>query len=92
MAKVTVSEKGSIVLPKEIRKHFGLKKGDQLNILDFGRGIYLFPAPDDPIAASFGLLKDGPSLTEALLEDRRKEREREEREMERFPDKLRKPV
>lgn len=36
------------------------------------------PASGDPIAEGFGMLKGGPSLTEALLEERREELEEEE--------------
>ena len=86
MAKVTVSEKGWIVIPKEIRKRFGLKKGNQLNIVDFGRGIYLFPVSEDPIRDSFGMLKgdDSQSIMQEFLEDKRREREKEEADIERW--------
>jgi AbrB family looped-hinge helix DNA binding protein len=84
MPVVTLSEKGWIVIPKEIRKRYGLKKGDKISIVDMGRGVYLFPAPKDAIGESFGMFKDGPSLTEALLEERRLEKKREEEKLRRW--------
>jgi AbrB family looped-hinge helix DNA binding protein len=82
MPIATVSEEGWVVIPQEIREKYGLKKGSQVTILDFGGRITLMPVPEgDPIERGFGLLKGGPSMTEALLEDRRLELEHEERRL-----------
>lgn len=78
----TVSEKGWVVLPKEYRDLLGLKKGSKVVVIYDGEGIYIAPPSQDPIGESVGLFKDGPSLTEALLEDRRREREREDAKIE----------
>lgn len=77
----TVSEKGWIVIPKDIRERFGLEKGDKVAIITVGESIALVPVPaGDPIERARGLLgSGGPSQTEALLEDRRRELEWEER-------------
>lgn len=84
MATVTLSDKGWVVIPKEIRKRYGLKKGDKLHIVDYAGRIAIIPAAADPIAAARGMLKGGPSLTRALLEERWLELEREERKMKRW--------
>jgi AbrB family looped-hinge helix DNA binding protein len=73
-----VSAKGWIVIPKAIRKRHGLKKGDRVYVIDAGERISIFPADEDPIGASYGMLKGGPSMTQSLLEDRRWELEKEE--------------
>jgi len=82
MAIATVSSKGWIVIPKEIRDRFGIKPGDKVQVIDYG-GIYIVPALKDPAKQMRGMFKNGPSLTEALLQDRREEHEREEQKMSR---------
>lgn len=81
MAIATVSGKGWVVIPQEIRERYGLKKGDKVHIVDYGGVVGIVPASRDPVAAGFGMLKGGPSLTEELLEERRRELEREERDL-----------
>lgn len=81
MATVTVSGKGWVVIPQEIRRRYGLKKGDRVHIVDYGGVVGIVPASGDPIAEGFGMLKGGSSLTEGLLEERRRELEKEERDL-----------
>ncbi len=82
MPYATVSAKGWIVIPKEIRKRHGLKKGDRVHVDDLGGEIItIIPVAEDPIAAGRGMLKGGPSMTKALLEDRAWELEKEERDL-----------
>jgi AbrB family looped-hinge helix DNA binding protein len=78
MPVATISAKGSVVIPQEIRKRHGLKKGDKVHIIDHGDRIEIVR---DPIAALWGIFKDGPSLTKGLREERRWELEREERDL-----------
>ena len=73
MTTSIISEQGRVVIPKEIRQRYGLKKGDKVHIIDYGGRITIIPVSDNPIKASHGLLKDGSSLTEALLESRRED-------------------
>ncbi len=82
MPTVTVSAKGWIVIPKEIRERHGLRKGDKVHVIDFGGQISIIPATKgDPIEHAYGMFKGpGPSMTQALVEDHRLEVEREERE------------
>ena len=82
----TVSEKGLVVIPKEIREKYGLKKGSKVSFVDWDGKIYMIPALRDPIHDARGMFKtkDGPSMTEALLEERRQAREKEERDVGRW--------
>ncbi|MBI4505042.1 MAG: AbrB/MazE/SpoVT family DNA-binding domain-containing protein [Chloroflexi bacterium] len=79
MSTATVSAKGWVVIPQEIRQKYGLKKGRKVRFIDLGGVVSIVPVPDDPIAAGLGMFKGGPSLTQGLLEDRRQELEWEER-------------
>ncbi|HTG01485.1 MAG TPA: AbrB/MazE/SpoVT family DNA-binding domain-containing protein [Nitrospirota bacterium] len=75
ISKATI--KGQIIIPVELRKKFNIKKGTRIAIEEGGdRIILLRPLPDDPIAASRGMLKGKTSLTRALLKDRREEAKR----------------
>ena len=78
MHTVTVSTKGWVVIPKAIRERHGLKKGSRVQVVDYGQILAIVPLPDDPIEALHGMLMDGPSLTDDLLEERARERAREE--------------
>ena len=81
MPTVTVSRKGWVVIPKEIRERHGIRPGDQVAVVDDGGVITIVPSPEDPVRALRGLLGGGPSLTEALRRERRRERAREEVEL-----------
>lgn len=76
-----VSSKGGIVIPAEIRDEYGIKPGDEMDVVDDGECIVLVPHASDPVRALRGMFKQGSDLTQALLDDRRREREREERKM-----------
>jgi AbrB family looped-hinge helix DNA binding protein len=74
-----ISQKGWVVIPAELRKKYHLEPGDEVELVDYGGVIALVPLLDDPVRQGFGIIKDGPSLTQALLEERKQEREREQR-------------
>jgi AbrB family looped-hinge helix DNA binding protein len=78
MATATLSAKGWVVIPKEIRDSLGLKKGDRIRVMQSDRQIVLIPMANDPIAAGRGMLKGGMSMKE-FLEEKRRELEEEER-------------
>jgi len=79
MAIAKVSKKGWVVIPHDIRERCGIHPGDRVQVIAVNGVIRVIPLPEDPIEYGFGLFKDGPSLTEGLLRDRREELEREER-------------
>ena len=84
MATVTVSKKGWVVIPREIRQRYGIRPGDKVQVVDYAGRIAIIPAMKDPIREARGMLKGGPSLTKALLEERRRELEQEEQEIQRW--------
>jgi AbrB family looped-hinge helix DNA binding protein len=89
-APVTVSKKGWVVIPKEIRQKYGIQPGDKIYIFDAGGRIALMKAHEDPIAFGRGFLKGGPSLAMEMVKEHREEVEREEREIEESRKRLRK--
>lgn len=76
---LTISNKGWVVIPAELRKKYNLFPGTEVVIVDYGGVLAIIPALKDPIKQGRGMLKGLPSLTEDLLKERTQERSREER-------------
>lgn len=74
---VTTSAKGQVVIPSPIRKLLGVSPGQKIAVELRSDEIVLKPLPKDPIAALTGLCKGEASLTEALLQAKREEIDRE---------------
>jgi AbrB family looped-hinge helix DNA binding protein len=84
MPVVKTSSKGQLVIPVEIRKKLGIKPGQKVNLTLVDGKAVITPLPDDPIKSLRGSLKGMPSMTKALLEDRKMEIERKEKITSRF--------
>jgi AbrB family looped-hinge helix DNA binding protein len=80
---ITVSGKGQIVIPREVRRRLQIVPGRKLLIKVEGDAAIMTPLPDDPVEHFCGIFKEGASLTEGLLEERRKERDDEGRKVAR---------
>ncbi len=77
MTVLTVSPKGWIVIPAELRKKYDLQPGAHVVLVDYGGVMAIVPAMDNPVEESAGRLKSRRSMVKALLEERRRERQRE---------------
>jgi AbrB family looped-hinge helix DNA binding protein len=75
MTTATVSAKGWIVVPSELRKKYNLQPGARVSLVDYGGVLSLVPALAHPVEDAAGLLKGDRSLVQALLEERERERE-----------------
>ncbi len=69
----TVSAKGWVVIPKELRERFGLKKGDKVHFVEYGGTIAVVPLAKNAIKDCAGMLKGDTSLLEALLKSRQED-------------------
>ena len=76
-----ISSKGQVVIPAAVRVQLGLEPGTRVGVSVEGTKVIL---ETDTLAAKLRLIKElrgitagGPSMTDALLEERRIERERE---------------
>jgi AbrB family looped-hinge helix DNA binding protein len=78
MNTLTISNKGWVVIPAELRKKYHLTPGTEVIIVDYGGVLSIVPAYKDPIKQGRGLLKNLPDLTNDLLKERARERERED--------------
>jgi AbrB family looped-hinge helix DNA binding protein len=81
----TLSSKGQLVIPKEIRDALGVKPGQKVFFkIVKDHLVEIAPLPEDPVRHFCGIFKGGPSLTGALLKERREDRKREEKKLNRF--------
>ncbi len=79
-----VSQKGWIVIPAELRRRYGIEPGMEVKLAPRERGVEIMPAMKDAVRETAGKYRIGrPSLLESLLEERRRERAREDRSFER---------
>jgi len=72
-----ISQKGWVVIPADLRRKYDLKPGDEVHVVDYGGVLSLIPTSEDPLEVATGMLKGKTSLTQALLEERKKDRSRE---------------
>lgn len=69
----SISDKGWVVIPADLRKKYNLKPGSEVRIVDYGGVLAIIPAMQDPIKQAAKLLKSEKNLTDALLEEHRHE-------------------
>jgi len=79
MPTVLTSAKGQVVIPKKERDRLGIKPGTRVVVTAVDDHIEIRPLPEKPVEHFHGFFKGGPSLTKSLLDERRKERVREEK-------------
>jgi AbrB family looped-hinge helix DNA binding protein len=71
-----VTLKGQIVIPAALRRKYGIKTGTKIIVLDNGDSIILKPVNEQSLAKLRGSLK-GKGILKTLLEERRRDKERE---------------
>jgi AbrB family looped-hinge helix DNA binding protein len=77
---VTVSQKGWVVIPAELRSKYGWNSGDRVKVVDYGGIISLVPVLDNPVDEAAGALRTpGRSLLRRLKHVRVQERKNEKR-------------
>ena len=79
MSLVTVSQKGCVVIPAEVRRKYNWKAGDRVKVVDYGGVVSLVPVLSNPEDEGMGALRSpGRSLLRALRRTRKEERRREQ--------------
>ncbi|MFO7943915.1 MAG: AbrB/MazE/SpoVT family DNA-binding domain-containing protein [Anaerolineales bacterium] len=80
MYTVKVLSGGRIRLPKPVREKYGLEEGVQTKMVDRSGVFIVIPPAERPAELLRGMLEEGPSLTEDLLDSRSEDKEKEEQE------------
>lgn len=80
----TVTSKGQIVIPANLRRKHGIRKGTRIAIREDNLSLVLQPITARYIESLRGSLKGGPSLTAFLKKERRREFQIEERKIKEF--------
>ena len=76
--QTAVTKRGQTVIPAAIRKRYRIDNGAHLVWLDDGETIRVVPVTDNPLQSLRGRGR-GKKLTERLLSERRKDRDRDAR-------------
>ena len=78
MTATTVSPKGAVVIPKEIRKKYGIEPGRKVQIMEVDGKLQLIILPENIIEYACGILKDSSKSAMEMLREGRAEDERHE--------------
>ncbi len=76
MVTTTVTIKGQIVIPSEIRRRHNIKKGTKVCIEEKGDELIIRPLTPEYFSKLAGILGTKGKLTKALLAERAKDKER----------------
>ncbi|MFI5180881.1 MAG: AbrB/MazE/SpoVT family DNA-binding domain-containing protein [Thermoanaerobaculia bacterium] len=82
METAAVTSKGQLVVPARLRRRYGIKPGTKIRFIERPDGILFQPVTPEYIRSLCGMLSSGTSMTEALLKERARDREREDGELE----------
>jgi len=81
MPTVIISSKGQLVVPKEVRDALHIKPKQKVFLKVVKDHAELIPLPECPVEGFCGVLREGSSLTKALLKERREEVKLEEKKV-----------
>jgi AbrB family looped-hinge helix DNA binding protein len=81
VARATISEKGWLVIPQEMRLRHGIKKGDHVKVIDCGDFIAIVSSPETLAAKKLPKPPHRMFATDDLLESRAADVRREERDL-----------
>ena len=82
METAYVTSKGQLVIPAKLRRRYGIKPGTKVCFIERGGEVLFQPVTKEYIRSVCGMLKSETSVTQQLLKERLKDREREEATLE----------
>jgi len=71
----TITEKGTVSIPSELRNKYGLRKGAKVEFIDTDEGIVIVPVV--PIQTLFGIDKSRKNIVREMVREIHEERRRE---------------
>jgi len=78
METAQVTSKGQLVIPAQLRRKYGIKPGTKIRFIERDGEIVFQPVTREYIRSVCGMLKSETSATQDLLDERARDREREE--------------
>lgn len=84
METAYVTSKGQLVVPARLRRKYGIKPGTKIYFIERGDEIVFQPVTREYIRSVCGMLKSETSVTQELLRERARDKEREEVELEKI--------
>ena len=84
MNTTMVTTKGQIVIPSKIRRRLNIKRGTKLCIVEKGNQLILQPLTDEYFKNMAGIAGAKGKGVSALLEERAKEKEHEDKKWSKF--------
>jgi len=84
MEAAYVTSKGQLVIPARIRRKLGIKPGTKVCFVEREGEIIFQPVTKEYIRSVCGMLKSPTSVTQELLAERKKDKEREEAKLEKL--------
>jgi AbrB family looped-hinge helix DNA binding protein len=84
METAYVTSKGQLVVPARIRRKYGIKPGTKICFIERDHEILFQPVTKEYIRGVRGMLKSDTSMTQELLKERARDKEREETKLEKF--------
>ena len=80
MVQTTMSSKGQIVIPQEIREDLGWKEGTKLSVVETPNGILVVKIPHNPLKALEGIGKGLPIHSSDIRKLRQEDEEHDRKE------------
>jgi AbrB family looped-hinge helix DNA binding protein len=84
MESAYVTTKGQLVIPARIRRKLGIKPGTKVCFVERGNEILFQPVTKEYVRSVCGMLKSATSITDELLSERKKDKQREEAKLEKL--------
>jgi len=84
METAYITSKGQLVVPARIRRRYGIKPGTKICFIEHDNEILFQPVTKEYIRSVHGMLKSETSVTQELLKERAKNKEREEAKFEKL--------
>jgi len=78
METAAVTSKGQLVVPARLRRRYGIKAGTKVRFIERSDGILFQPVTPEYIRSVCGMLSSDMSVTDELLKERARDRERED--------------
>jgi AbrB family looped-hinge helix DNA binding protein len=75
-----VTSKGQLVVPARLRRRYGIKAGTKIRFVERDGEILFQPVTREFIRSLCGVLRSDTSMTEELLKERARDRQREDAE------------